>query len=229
MPQVELSAELRTLQAASRPTVADYSYAAEASEKKSRKSFFRSAGGSSSEPPTPRTQFVSIAATMLVSFVAAFSLMYTPRPPENLGTTQPAAQATSRPFAPMPPAVRTPAQPVAATEHSAGASSVRDSVTSADPALPVKVSFVQYNRPSGGDDPEATVSVVNGRIWNQSADPLTVDVALTSGGRITAQTQVTTNPRRAAVFGQGDGLQLHSGDTVTLRNPHFADLEVRVN
>jgi hypothetical protein len=223
MPDVDLSTELRGFQVEPRLLVADYS------ESDRSNAGFRRApvhgGVATGSPPdsTSRAPVVQIAVTMLICFIAAFGVMYWQRRSESPANPQQGPEETARPFSPT----RSIAQPMPVPQPAAV---IVNSANAAVPAMPVSVSFLQYNRRSDEDDPDKTTSTFVGRIWNRSAAPIMVDVVRASAtGQSTAQAHLTVDARRVSAFGQNDGVELHPGDTVTLRSDRFADLVVQVH
>lgn len=233
MPDVDPFAELRSLQVAAYSPGSDAGESGDSTARPRRAAARGGVGaGSPRDPWTSRGQLQAIAVTMLISFVAAFGLMYWQRRAESVAGPERQPEPAARLSSPIPSvASRMTLVPAAAVDENVAKAARRgDSAPSPNPTMPVTVSFVQYNQPSDEDDPDKPSTVFVGRVWNRGTAPLTVSVVRTSAnGQSTAQTQLTVDARRVKGFGQNDGVELHAGDTVTLRSDRFADLLVQVH
>lgn len=179
-----------------------------------------------------------MAVTMLVSFALSLGVMLWQRGPRPFIGSGPAPQAAvpvqragtdrnpmtasperSVPRSPPvidapqpagPTSLRTPARP-------ASASTASDST---DPAeMPVQIVFKHRDR----------LNKFEGRVVNTSGEPLTLDVRVISGStHYASQTQVSVGAYVQSHFGIDDGLDMQSGDQVTLQSHPFRDQVIKI-
>lgn len=166
-----------------------------------------------------------IVVTMLATFALSLGVMLWNRGSEAPPYAIAAPSVSQR----EPPPVQAPAplapsvaRPLTVKEEQKAAS-VPNGVglaTPADPArLPVEVVFKRRER----------LNKFEGRIVNTSGDPLLIDVrVLSASTHYTSQAQVSVGAYIQTRFGIDDGLDMQSGDQVTLKSNLFRDQVLQI-
>jgi hypothetical protein len=168
----------------------------------------------------------SIVVTMLATFALSLGVMLW-----NRGSVKAPPYAIAAPNIDQrePPPVLAPAPlapPVArplTVKEDQKAVSVPSGVSLATPAdsaqLPVEVVFKRRER----------LNKFEGRIVNTSGDPLLIDVrVLSASTHYTSQAQVSVGAYIQTRFGIDDGLDMQSGDQVTLKSNVFRDQVLQI-
>jgi hypothetical protein len=171
----------------------------------------------------------SIVVTMAATFAVSLGVMSWHRDSAgalmpNLAT--PPSVVRQRAAAPvMAPASPTqsvaPALPAMVQERKPPSSAHGSSVTSSTELaqIPVEVAFRR----------RARLNKFEGRIANTSGDPLVIDVrVLSASTHYTTQAQVSVGAYLATGFGIDDGLDMQSGDQVTLQTNSFRDQVIQI-
>jgi hypothetical protein len=122
--------------------------------------------------------------------------------------------------APTAPAARLPAPTQAAPEKAFTAPANEAASSAADAQqMPVQLVFRRRER----------LNKFEGRITNTSSDPLQLQVLVLSGStHYTTQAQVNVGAYVQSSFGLDDGLDLQSGDQVTLRGYPYHDSVMQI-
>jgi hypothetical protein len=168
----------------------------------------------------------SIVVTMLATFALSLGVMLW-----NRGSAEAPSYAIAAPSANQrePPPVLAPA-PLAPSvarpptvKEEQKAVTVPSGVSLATPAdpvqLPVEVVFKRRER----------LNKFEGRIANTSGDPLLIDVrVLNASTHYTSQAQVSVGAYIQTRFGIDDGLDMQSGDQVTLKSDLFRDQVLQI-
>jgi hypothetical protein len=170
--------------------------------------------------------------TLLIIVVAAFSattavLLWhgrTAQPGADAAAAHlAAARATTGAGPDTSAATRTlPMQSVSPLAKDRGRSEARD-------PLPVQLFF---HRRMVHDDPRhrgRPSFVMDGRIYNDSSEPLSVEVLVSTPRSQTAgQIMLAVAPHSLRDFGADDGLEMHTQDVITLKSPPFGDLVTQI-
>lgn len=169
----------------------------------------------------------SIVVTMLATFALSLGVMLWNRgsvkTPPSYAIAAPSVNQREPPPVPAPAPLPSPvARPLTVIEDQK-AGSVPSGVslaTPADPAqLPVEVVFKRRER----------LNKFEARITNTSGDPLLIDVrVLSASTHYTSQTQVSVGAYIQTRFGIDDGLDMQSGDQVTLKGNLFRDQVLQI-
>jgi len=155
----------------------------------------------------------SIAIVMIVTFCLSFGVMWWQRKSAELSATEPRKTTDLR--AGMPPIARPAMKQSPAIEavepHSTQAGAVAKDLEAAE-EMPVEINFHR----------RARLDKIAGRLMNSSSDSLAITVKIQSPGtqRI-SQLLLDLAPNRLTEIGMDDGLDLHSGDQVTLQSPAY--------
>lgn len=169
----------------------------------------------------------SIVVTMLATFALSLGMMLWNRgsvkaPPYAIAASsvnQREPVPAPAPLAPFAPPV---ARPLTVKEDQKAVSvpSGVSLATPADPAqLPVEVVFKRRER----------LNKFEARITNTSGDPLLIDVrVLSASTHYTSQAQVSVGAYIQSRFGIDDGLDMQSGDQVTLKSDLFRDQVLQI-
>jgi hypothetical protein len=168
----------------------------------------------------------SIVVTMLATFALSLGVMLWNRGSVKAPPYAIAAPGVNQREPPPVPARAPLAPPVArplTVKEDQKAVSVPSGVslaTPADPAqLPVEVAFKRRER----------LNKFEARITNTSGDPLLIDVrVLSASTHYTSQAQVSVGAYIQSRFGIDDGLDMQSGDQVTLKSNVFRDQVLQI-
>lgn len=135
-------------------------------------------------------------------------------PAKNAATPISAVESpATRPPAPSAARLPAPAQPAPEKAFNAPANEAASGAADAQ-QLPVQLVFRRRER----------LNKFEGRITNTSSDPLQLEVlVLSASTHYTTQAQVNVGASVQSSFGLDDGLDMQSGDQVTLRSAPFHD------
>lgn len=160
-----------------------------------------------------RTPYRSILLTMIVSFAVSFAFLYWKQESRRLPAPAPPAAAppVAPPVAPAPTIARAPQAPAAARITQKPAPPPTE--TFEGPPLPV-----MFN-----------VTPAEVHVKNSSDNPLAVTVLdENQSTRHTSQAHVLLAPNGETTVGSEDGLNMQSGDQVTVRSSGFSVLTATV-
>jgi hypothetical protein len=170
----------------------------------------------------------SIVVTMLATFALSLGVMLWQRRAEEAPMPNPATltsavgQRPATPVAASASLVQSVAQPVPVQEERKLTSLANGAPvpSSTDPAqMPVQIVFKHRDR----------LNKFEARIVNTSGDSLSIDVSVLSASTHHAsQTQVDVGAYLQSRFGIDDGLDMQSGDQVTLRRHPYRDLVMQI-
>jgi hypothetical protein len=160
----------------------------------------------------------ALIATMVVSFVVSFAVLWSQRAPPGVATTmvpvpagrRPALSAATRPPDPAPIVAEVPPAAPAAADSG--------------PPLPVVLAVSSHAAPRDEDSDGSADSPAVARqvdIINESDQALDITVLVADPTQQSTRTSVFLLPHAEAHPGIESGLKIEPGDTVTLRSAGF--------
>ncbi len=96
------------------------------------------------------------------------------------------------------------------------------------PTLPVQLFFYRRMVHDDPAQPRKQSFVIDARIVNATSEPLPVEVRISSPLQSDQSLMIDLAPSALREFGFDDGLVMHPNDMITLRNPRFSDLTMRI-
>ncbi len=166
-------------------------------------------------------QSLSIAITMVVSFSLTLGIMLWQRRLGDLPSANAPATVHAEVRHPPPAMVQDSKPSIVETSPPAvvETSPYRPGADEAGTPMPVRLSFGRRIR----------LNKVVGKIFSSSNDSMVIAVLIDNAStHRTAQTQVSLAPNGLATFGVDDGLELESGDHVTLQSTPYSDQVAQV-
>jgi hypothetical protein len=172
-----------------------------------------------------RTSYRGILLTMIVSFAVSFAFLYWKQESRRMPAPAPpgAAPPVASPIVPAPTIARAPQAPAVARITQKPAPPVE---TFEGPPLPVMFNVTQQN---GEESAGELAGIAEVHIKNSSDGPLAVTVLdENQSTRHTSQAHVLLAPNGETSIGAEDGLNMQSGDQVTVRSSGFSVLTATV-
>jgi hypothetical protein len=176
------------------------------------------------------SQSLSIVVTMIVTFSLSFAFMWNRRPQGQSGSESTLA-STSSPIpemtpAPVPVPSRTsgrhrepPTIPVGAQTSAAGSPANQMPVAQALPAMPVALNIGHNQRHN----------TTEASMVSLSESPVSIQISIVNPStQHSSNLQIELAPHSQQYVGTTEGVELNSGDEVTLKNPSYQDLTQRV-